>query len=407
MAQKPVSVVMVGIRGYGLALLGPLLDAEDKSQFRLVGAVARNPDKCERLGDLQKQGVAIYPSLEDFYAADSCDLVIISTPIHLHLPQTKVALENGSHVLCEKPLTPTIQEAKQMIEARDKSGKRVAIGYNWSFTKTIGDLKRDIQAGLFGAAKRLRTMTLWPRFEGYYNRNTWSGIMRDSEGNWVLDSPINNATAHYLHNMFYVLGETIDTSAMPVDVEAELYRGRKTENFDTGAMRCHTATGAEILFYSTHAVEKQNGPVFCFEFEKAEIRYNGQESPDIVAYFKDGSTKNYGSADEDQDQKIWEVIACINSGAPMACGIEAASAQTLALNGAHDSMPEIVDLPESIIKVTDEADGDKSIWAEGLGEVFEKCYEDGVLPSEAGVPWSKAGRKIDLREYQGFPGGKG
>ena len=406
MTQKPVSVVVDGIRGYGLALLSPLLDAQDQSSFKLVGAIARNPDKCERLDDLKQLGVGIFPSLKEFYAQGSCDLMIISTPIHLHLPHTVEALANGSNVLCEKPLAATVQEGAEMIRAREQAGKWVAIGYNWSFAQAILDLKQDIHAGLFGKAKRLRTVVMWPRYENYYARGAWAGVIRDDQGNWVLDSPVNNATAHYLHNMFYVLGE-IGYSAKPVDVVAELYRAKPTENYDTGALRCHTEDNVEILFYSTHAVNKLKGPVLSYEFEQADVLFNMQDEDGLVAHFKDGRTKSYGSPGADPDKKIWDAIGYVNNGQTIPCGIEAASSHTLAVNGAQDSMPEIVDFPGSMVK-TIEIEGEtpeRNICAEGLFEAFEKCYEEGLLPSETGMPWGKAGRTIDLRNYKRYPGG--
>lgn len=405
MPQKPVSVVVDGIRGYGLALLSPLLDAQDKSGFELVGAIARNPDKCERIDDLRKLGVKTFTSLKEFYAQGSCDLMIISTPIHLHLPHTVEALANGSNVLCEKPLAATIQEGAEMIRAREKYGKWVAIGYDWSFATAILDLKRDIQAGLFGKAKRLRTLVMWPRYENYYARGAWAGVIRDDQGNWVLDSPVNNATAHYLHNMFYVLGED-GYSARPVDVQAELYRAKSTENYDTGALRCHTENGVEILFFSTHAVNERKGPVFTYEFEQADILFDIQDELGIVAHFKDGRTKNYVLAGADPDKKIWDAISYVNDPQTIPCGIEAASSHTLAVNGAQESS-EIVDFPPSMVKTVD-IEGEtpeRTTYADGLSEAFDKCYEQGQLPSEAGIPWGKAGRKIDLQNYKKFPGG--
>jgi hypothetical protein len=53
----------------------------------------------------------------------------------------------------------------------------------------------------------------------------------------IFDSPANNATAHFLHNMFYLLGATRETSAAPAVVQAELYRANAIENFDTAAIR--------------------------------------------------------------------------------------------------------------------------------------------------------------------------
>ena len=137
MAQETVSIVLVGIGGYGALLLNALLDAEDAGSFRLAGAVDINPDNCPRLADLKKRGVPIHTSLQDFYAVNRCDLAILATPIHLHAPQTCEALGQGSYVLCEKPLGATIQDAQQMVEARDRAGKWVAIGYVWSFARAI------------------------------------------------------------------------------------------------------------------------------------------------------------------------------------------------------------------------------------------------------------------------------
>src|SRR5438552_251290 len=79
--------------------------------------------------------------------------------------------------------------------------------------------------------KRMRCMVLGPRDEAYYNRNRWAGALRDAHGNLVLDSPANNACAHYLHNMLYVLGDVIDRSDPPATVTAELYRAHAITNY--------------------------------------------------------------------------------------------------------------------------------------------------------------------------------
>jgi hypothetical protein len=66
--------------------------------------------------------------------------------------------------------------------------------------------------------------------DAYYQRSFWSGRIKDDNGNWILDSVASNATAHYIHNMFYVLGNEVDKSAVPVEVAAELYRANNIEN---------------------------------------------------------------------------------------------------------------------------------------------------------------------------------
>src|SRR5690606_23790349 len=137
---------------------------------------------------------------------------------------------------CEKPLSATVDEALAMIEARDRANRTVAVGYQLSYSKKIQALKQDMMNGVFGKPIRFRTMALWPRADSYYDR-AWAGRIQDDHGRLIFDSVANNATAHYIHNMFYVLGKEIDRSAQPARVTAELYRARLIQNYDTAVMR--------------------------------------------------------------------------------------------------------------------------------------------------------------------------
>lgn len=404
-----VTVALVGIAGYGTHFVETVLDHSEGLNIKCVAAIARRPQRCERLDELKSAGAAVYSSMEEFYAESAADLVVISSPIHLHRRQTCLALENGSNVLCEKPVAATIQEAREMSTAEERSGKFVAIGYQWSFARAIQALKSDIMDGTLGNPKRLKTMLLWPRDEVYYSRNDWAAKRKTPEGDWVLDSPINNATAHYLHNMFYVLGSTRETSAIPVDVVAEMYRANDIENFDTGILRCHTDSGIEMLFYSTHAASTRIGPVAHYEFENADVHYDGnaEGDPQFIATFRDGTVKEYGSPITDDRKKFPDSVESVRTGAPVACGIQAASSQTLCLNGTQDSVPEVMDFPREIVRADGEP-GSRQIWVDGLEEIFTECYDRWILPSEhGGAKWAEQGKKIDLRNYGDFPGNVG
>jgi len=396
---QPVSIVLVGIGGYGEMYLAALLDERGNGRFQLVGAVDPAASNCTRLGELCSGGVPVYSSLADFYRRQRADLALISTPIHLHCEQTCLALEHGSCVLCEKPAAATVQEVDRMIETSGRTGKWVAIGYQWSFTDPIRQLKQDIQAGMFGSARRLRVLCLWPRDESYYHRNSWAGRLRDARGEWILDSPVNNAMAHFLHNALYLLGPRTDASDEPVDVVAELYRANEIENFDTAAMRIHTEGGAEILFYGSHAVADEIGPVFSFEFTKATINCAGLNAP-ILARFSDGSVKRYASPEsEPHSRKLWACVTAAAEDTAIPCGLKAARSHTLCINGAQDSMSRIVGFPPARIRVQGDAPT-RLTWVEGLADVLRRCYADGVLPSELGLPWARPGRVVSLEGYR-------
>src|SRR5512136_150523 len=196
MVKAPVSIVLVGIGGMGAFYVRELLDNGERGDFKIAGAVDPEPERCPWLEELRSMRTPIFGELDDFYRKEAAELAVISSPIQFHSAQTCLALGHGSHVLCEKPAAGTIQEVWRMREAEEASGRRVAIGYQWSFSPAIQAIKKDITDGRFGAPKRLKCLYLWPRDEKYYRRNSWAGRMRDDAGRWILDSPAQNAMAH-------------------------------------------------------------------------------------------------------------------------------------------------------------------------------------------------------------------
>ena len=396
---RELSVVLAGIGGYGRTYLRHLLDPRP-GEFRLAAVADPAAERSDRYPDVLARGIPVFRSLDELYCATSADLAVISTPVQLHAEHVKVALANGSHVLCEKPLASSMADVRQLIAARDAARRFVAIGYQWSFTPAVLQLRRDIADGLFGKPLRMRTLVLWPRTQDYYRRNGWAGRVRDERGLPVLDSPLNNACAHFAHNVFFVLGAGSATGAGPASVTAELYRANPIENYDTAAVRCTIAPGnCEALFVLSHAVAQSRGPVLRYEFERGVVTYD-EDSADgaqLVARLADGTTKNYGGlCPSDDPGKIWHVMECIRTNRPPVCGIEEAAEQTALVCAAQESMPQISAFPDSMIRVTQASPPSRGALhsVTGLEEVLADCHKRMMLPSEMGVPWARAGRTV-------------
>jgi len=266
-----------------------------------------------------------------------------------------------------------------MVEAERQSGKFVAIGYQWSFASAVQAIKKDVLSGVLGAPIRLKTLIMWPRAQSYYHRNDWAGAIKSPAGEWVLDSPVNNATAHYLHNMLYILGKTRETSAHPVSLQAELYRANPIENYDTAALRITTDPPAELIMLTSHAVPNIVGPLASYEFENATVEFG----PDQVftAKFHDGRTIDYGDPDTDSTAKLWQSVAAVNTGERLACGIETACPHTICVNWAQKT--PVRNIPNPLLKVTDPGT-DPLNWVEGLAEALQQAYSTGCLLSEVG-----------------------
>jgi predicted dehydrogenase len=398
--MEEVRIALVGMGGYAYNFYGRrLLQPPPDKGIRFVGGVSRSPENVRE--DYRKAGIPVYESLEEFYENDWADLVISSGPIHLHEPVTCEALSHGSSVLSEKPVAATIQEAMKMAEAERRSGRFVAIGYQWSFSDAVQALKRDAMEGLFGDPVTLKTLILWPRPLSYYGRNDWAGRI-EAGGRWVLDSPVQNATAHYLHNMFYLLGDSREGSARPGEVESELYRANDTENYDAAALRSVTEEGAEILFYSAHCVPENLGIEMRYEFERAIVEYNAHGNNCFTARFRDGRTKCYGNPEDTSENKLWDSVRAVRTGEKTACGIGASIPHVLAVNGAQESA-EIKAFRGDRVRRS-QVDGGALVWVDGLSDAFRESFQRGILPSEEGrYPWAVKGSRIDLKGYSHFP----
>ncbi|MDP6450103.1 MAG: Gfo/Idh/MocA family oxidoreductase, partial [Lentisphaeria bacterium] len=101
--MEKIQLVQIGAGGYGEFYMGEYLPGSHEN-ITLAGVVDPFIERCSTHDALLAKGIPIFDDLEAFYAEHSADLAVIASPIQFHLPQTIVALQNGSHVLCEKPL---------------------------------------------------------------------------------------------------------------------------------------------------------------------------------------------------------------------------------------------------------------------------------------------------------------
>jgi len=387
--SKSVKIALAGVGGYGENYLKRLLDAD---RYSFVAAADPFMEKARMLPELKARGVPLFKDLESLYKSVKPDLTILSTPIQLHEPQSKFALENGSCVLCEKPAAGSLADAQAMLEAEAKAkGRFLAIGYQWSFSDAVRNLKADVASGALGKPLVLKSLTLWPRPLSYYQRNSWAGAVAGKDGRAVNDSPVNNATAHYLHNCLFILGERPDSSAAPESVQAELYRSNKIENYDAAVLRCRAA-GAEIVFITTHSVGVQLGPLCSYVFENATVSYDSVNRQ-FAASFKDGSRRVYGNPEDDFMRKVDDCVRALENGSAPVCHIETAMAQTRCMEAARKSS-EINQIAPEFIEMAGQGQ-DPLTCVKGMAETFTLCFESGRLPSELGTAkWAKPGKAV-------------
>ena len=113
----------------------------------------------------------VYTDYNELLKDDSIDVVHVLTPNVAHCPITVAAFEAGKHVLCEKPMAHSTEDARKMIEAWKKSGKKFTIGYQNRFRPEVQMLYKMCRAGELGDiyyakahAVRRRAVPTWGVF---------------------------------------------------------------------------------------------------------------------------------------------------------------------------------------------------------------------------------------------------
>ena len=376
-----MNIALVGIGGYGHAYI-EFFQKELPSSCRLMAAVEPYPELSPAaVAWLKESGIPLYPDLDSLYASQMPELVILSTPIPLHKKQAIFCMEHGSHVLCEKPLVPSLADAKELKEAQQRTGKKLGVGFQWSFSDTMLGLKKDLMDGVLGRPLLFKTHISWCRPESYYTGSSWKGRIRNEAGDLVNDSILTNATAHYLHNVFFINGPAMDLAARPIRLSGCLGRTYPIETYDTCFIRGTLENGCEFLHIATHSAETNSEPKLEYRFENACVYYDSNLDPTLYAVFKDGSRKEYGKplSLHETSQKVSRMTEAVENDTVPCCHIQTVLPHLVATAAIQEQLP-VLSYPEADLCLRFRDNG----WYHYTRHLYEetvRCYEEECLPS--------------------------
>jgi predicted dehydrogenase len=121
------------------------------NQFDDVQLVAvAEIDEARREGIARRYKIASYADYESMLAGEKLDVVSIAVPTVLHREVTLAALERGVHVLVEKPIAATVEEADEMIRHAEARQLVLTVGHVERFNPALAELKRRLAAGELG-----------------------------------------------------------------------------------------------------------------------------------------------------------------------------------------------------------------------------------------------------------------
>lgn len=411
--QTSLRFTVIGLGGMAKAHLDAVAWLEKQGLAKLSGVVAITMDR-HRFPDLVQslttRHIPLYASIEEFLqnAAGTADVLTVPIGIHQHVPVSIAALRAGLHVYCEKPVAATIQEVDQLIAAQKASGRLAGINFQNICSASIQNLKARICDGRLGELKSAALICSWPRSRNYYARNDWAGRLRKN-GDWILDSPVNNAMGHFLLNMLYLASSSRADSALPLEITAELYRAANIESCDTAALRVRCEKDVLVHSYMTLAGAPAYGPVMELACENGKATWQNFNGETSIRYRDGGEEKFDNGPPEWTYEGFRNFVRAIRGEERLLCPPEACRSHTLCVNGAHESCPVIQNFPSSeITTVTDKEMPPSEAMAvfdrvPNLNALLQRAFEQRKLPAEIGIPWAVTGEPFNLRNYDQFP----
>jgi predicted dehydrogenase len=264
----------------------------------VAGAFSSDAAKSRASGqDLGLDPSRVYPDYETMAAAESklpesarIDFVSIVTPNNVHFPPAKAFLEAGFHVVCDKPMTYDLVEAKALSDLVKSTGKVFALTHNYTGYPMVKEAREMVRNGHLG--KILKVVAEYPQ--------GWLIQPIDAEGQkqaaWRTDpsrtgasSCIGDIGTHAENLGRYITGLKIDELCADFTT---FVPGRRLE--DDGNLLIRYQGGARgVLYASQVSVGEENDLSIRVYGTKASLEWHQEHPNELIVKFPDAPRKIY------------------------------------------------------------------------------------------------------------------
>jgi predicted dehydrogenase len=262
-------------------------------QIELVGgAFSSHPETARRSGKaLFLPAERTYASYAEMFAAerarpdgDRMDFVSIVTPNHLHFPVAQAALAAGLHVVCDKPVTYTVAEARRLVRLVERSGLLFALTHNYTGYPLVKEMRERVRQGSLGQVRKVVVEYLqgWlstPLERSGQKQAAWRTDPRRSGGSGCM----GDIGTHAENLAEYVTG--LRVQELCADLKT-VVPGRRLE--DDGSVLLHLTGGAQGLLYASQvAAGEENGLRLRVYGEKGGLEWSHADPNTLLAKWLD------------------------------------------------------------------------------------------------------------------------
>lgn len=206
---------------------------------KLIAVCDVRSEHAKAFGEMY--GVSWYTNMAEMMAAANPDVVSVLTPSGLHCEHVLELAPFGKHIVVEKPMALTLDDADAMITACDKHGCRLFVVKQNRFNVPVTKLRDALDKQRFGKLVMGTVRVRWCRTQAYYDQDAWRGT-------WALDGGVlTNQASHHVDLLEWMMGDVESVFARSttalVDIEAE-DTAIAILKFKNGALGCIEATTA-------------------------------------------------------------------------------------------------------------------------------------------------------------------
>ncbi|GGC83361.1 oxidoreductase [Thalassobacillus devorans] len=231
-------------------------------------------------------GAQSYTNYEDLLEKEEIDAVSVCLPNYLHAPVSIAALEAGCHVLCEKPMATSSEEAEKMIEAAERNSKKLMIAHNQRFVSSHERARKLIESGEAGKIYSFRTTFGHGGPEGWSVDGADSWFFKKGE---AFIGAMGDLGVHKADLLRYLLGEEFVEVAGFVENNA-----KENVTVDDNAvciLRSESGVVGTLTASWAYNANEDNSTVIYGE--KATLRLEDDPDYSLVVQYTNGEVVKY------------------------------------------------------------------------------------------------------------------
>lgn len=202
-------------------------------------------DKAQKIGN--QFSVPFFIDMHEMMRKVNIDVVVVLTESGLHAEHVVALAPYGKHIVVEKPMALTLDDADAMIRACDQGGGKLFVVKQNRFNVPVVKARQALEAGRFGKLTMGTVRVRWCRPQTYYDQAAWRGT-------WAMDGGVlANQASHHVDMLEWMMGDVLSVFAMSstaiADIEAEdtAVVILRFKNGALGAIEATTATRPKDL----------------------------------------------------------------------------------------------------------------------------------------------------------------